>query len=279
MKTLYLTDLDGTFLNNNAEISERSTEIINQLISKGVLFTIATARTYSSVIPMFGNINLKLPLVLMNGVCIYDPVEQRTIESTALCDETGKKLVEIFERSSKLPMLYFENASGLTVEYIRLNNAAEKRYVSRRNGLFQKEFSQVDSFGIGKTGKLLFAVTLDEKEKIEQIYAEVCKLDGVSCNFYRDTYTDCYFLEVFSAGVSKLSGAVKVKKLLGCDKIVAFGDNVNDLPLIKSADESYAVKNAAQELKKAAGGIIGENTEDAVAEFLLERYNKGQIDL
>ena len=72
--------------------------------------------------------------------------------------------------------------------------------------------------------------------------------------------------------VSKASGAMELKHLLGADKIVAFGDNLNDIPLIEAADEGYAVGNAHPLLKEKATGVIGTNDEDAVMRFVLERH-------
>ena len=95
--------------------------------------------------------------------------------------------------------------------------------------------------------------------------------------FYRDNYSDMYFLEIISGTVNKASGALQVKEIVGADKIIAFGDNLNDIPLFEIADESYAVSNAEDALKAIATGIIGSNNEDAVAEFIFERYNQGLI--
>ena len=95
--------------------------------------------------------------------------------------------------------------------------------------------------------------------------------------FYRDNYSDMYFLEIISGDVTKASGALEVKNIIGADKIVAFGDNLNDIPLFEIADESYAVSNAEEALKAIATGVIGSNDEDAVAEFILNRYNQGLI--
>ena len=74
--------------------------------------------------------------------------------------------------------------------------------------------------------------------------------------------------------VSKASGALEVKKILGADKIIAFGDNLNDIPLFEIADECYAVSNAEDELKKIATDVIASNDEDAVAEFIQEYLKK-----
>ena len=61
-----------------------------------------------------------------------------------------------------------------------------------------------------------------------------------------------------------------MKEMLGCDRIVCFGDHLNDLPLFAIADERYAVENAEEALKKIATDIIGGNDEDGVARWLEE---------
>ena len=73
---------------------------------------------------------------------------------------------------------------------------------------------------------------------------------------------------------TKAHAARQLAKLLGCDRIVAFGDAVNDLPLFEAADECYAVSNAAAELKARATGVIGCNDDDGVAHWLEENWHK-----
>jgi len=59
--------------------------------------------------------------------------------------------------------------------------------------------------------------------------------------------------------------------MLECDRIISFGDGMNDIPLFEISDECYAVANAVPELKERATGIIGSNENDGVAKWLLER--------
>ena len=102
MKTLYLTDLDGTLLHADGSLSPFTKRTINALSARGVLFTFATARTYATVIPMFRDVDLRCPLVLMNGVCIYDPVKKQTIRHHALPVELGKQAERIFAKYGKM---------------------------------------------------------------------------------------------------------------------------------------------------------------------------------
>ena len=98
MKTLFLSDLDGTFLNSKAEISQRSAEIIDYLIKQGVLFTVATARTHATVMKMFSGIPLPCPLVLMNGVTLFDPYKKEILSCSSISTENGNRILSEFRK-------------------------------------------------------------------------------------------------------------------------------------------------------------------------------------
>ena len=80
MENLYVSDLDGTLLNNRQEITLFSSDNLNKLIDSGLNFTIATARTPATVVDIISNLNIKLPLILMNGVIIYDKGREEYID-------------------------------------------------------------------------------------------------------------------------------------------------------------------------------------------------------
>ncbi len=272
MKTLFLTDLDGTFLNKNAKVSENSARIINELINDGLLFSIATARTYATVIPLFKDVDLRLPLVLMNGVCIYDPLNKKTLSIHSIKKNAGREIDELFKQFNKNPLFYFEKDNRLTVRYKAFDNRYIEAYVNEREAFFNKTFEKVNSFDFENGGNFVYIVTLDKKDALEKIYLELKTRTDIDCNFYLDNYTDCYFLEAMSSKINKGTGAQEVKKMLGADRIIAFGDNMNDVPIFNIADECYAVQNACDELKRIATGVIGSNEDDAVAKFIRKRF-------
>ena len=274
MKTLYITDLDGTFLNSNAEITEHSREIISSLTAKGLLFTVATARTYATVMDMFKGITLPCPLVLMNGVTIYDPTKNEIIKSNPIPEHLGSKVISVYRKYNIEPMLYFQEKDILDIYYGKLTNEHQRIYVEQRINCKTKRFIKSDMPVEINGRSLVYIVSLESYDILKPIYDEIMQINGVHAMFYRDTYTDCWFLEIISDAVSKATGLKQVKEAIGVDKIIAFGDNLNDIEMFRFADESYAVSNAHEELKKIATGLIGSNDEDAVAEFILERFNK-----
>lgn len=276
MKTLYITDLDGTLLNSNAQISRRSAEIINELTQKGVLFSLSTARTHATVSEMFSEIPLNIPLVMMNGVLVYDPNAKKIISSTCIDKDSALKVLEVFKKHGKDPMLYYENGSKIRIYYKDLDNKFQQDYINGRNDSGVKEFYYTTSFEI--KNNLIYIVTLDPREELQDIYDEICKIEGVNCMFYSDNYTGCYFLEVMSSKVSKGTGAKFVKEYVGADKMIAFGDNLNDIPLFEASDECYAVENAHPKLKGIATGIIGRNDDDAVPLFIKNNENLNGVE-
>ena len=92
--------------------------------------------------------------------------------------------------------------------------------------------------------------------------------------YYLDVYhPENYYLEVASARASKANAVHRIRRDGGFDKIVAFGDNYNDLPLFDAADETCAVANARAEVRERADHVIGANTEDGVALWIRENWH------
>ena len=60
--------------------------------------------------------------------------------------------------------------------------------------------------------------------------------------------------------------------MLDCEKLIVFGDGKNDIDMFQMADESYAVANAHEELKKYATDVILSNDDDGVAQWLEVNY-------
>ena len=94
--TLYVSDLDGTLLNPEAKISATTADILSRLIAdEGLLFTIATARTPATAVPMTEAIGIRLPMIVMTGAAKWVPIENRYIDTSLLPAEKVAEIVEI----------------------------------------------------------------------------------------------------------------------------------------------------------------------------------------
>ena len=120
-------------------------------------------------------------------------------------------------------------------------------------------------------GNIFYFTCIDEKEKLEPLYEKY--KDMYHCVFQKDIYSGEQWLEIMPAAVTKANAIKQLQEYLSCDKVVVFGDAINDLEMFQAADECYAVANAAPELKEIATQIIGGNNEDGVVKWLENNYD------
>lgn len=96
---LFISDLDGTLLNGNAEVTEFTRDTLNRLMAKGLNFTAATARTLASAGKILLGLDLKLPVILMNGVLIYDMAEKKIRQDKQPFQEALRSYHKSFKRT------------------------------------------------------------------------------------------------------------------------------------------------------------------------------------
>jgi hydroxymethylpyrimidine pyrophosphatase-like HAD family hydrolase len=122
-------------------------------------------------------------------------------------------------------------------------------------------------------GRLFYFTCIsDKKEQLTDIFDYFKEKEGFKCTMQKELYREEYWCEIMPEKATKGNAIMELKKLLNCDKIITFGDAINDIPMFKISDESYAVENAVDELKEYANGIIKSNEKDGVANWLEENY-------
>ena len=119
-------------------------------------------------------------------------------------------------------------------------------------------------------GNKFYFTCIDSADKLKPLYSSL--KDKYNCYFQTDIYSSEHWLEIMPTAATKAKAILQLKNILGCDRVVSFGDAVNDIPMAKISDEFYAVENAADEVKLIADSVIGCNDEDGVARWLLENY-------
>ena len=272
-RTLFITDLDGTLLNSQAELSDYTVNTINSLIEKGMYFTYATARTEYSAGSITERLNINVPCIVNNGAEIYDRLSGKYVRKSDIPIESAAKIIEAFAENDVGMFMFKFRGEKFGTCYTEKLNEYMRDYVETRSKTAQPLWKCAD-FHSENDGSVVYLTSTGDYEKllpIERIAAAVKGLDHV---FYEDTYTGKHYLEIFSENASKANGLKFLREEYGFDKIVAFGDNLNDLSMFKAADVKIAVGNAKDELKKAADFVIGSNDDDGVAKWLREAITK-----
>lgn len=276
-KTLYVSDLDGTLLDRRDRIPAHTADALNALISKGMLFTFATARSWHSAHVVTEGLSPRLPWIVHNGAMLCDG---KTGERTDQMYFTHSQRREILSRSEALglwPLSYGILEGEEKVFYLEDINRhpGMEYYIDHRRG--DKRLSPVKDKEALLQGETYYFTFIHDREALRPLWADVRDLPWVNLVFQQELYQKEYWLEITPREATKARAALRLKERLGCDRLVAFGDAMNDLPLFGVADESYAVENALPEVKEAATGVIGTNEQGGVARFLMERFEREGI--
>ena len=266
-RILYVSDLDGTLMRNDETISAYTERTLNELIEEGLAFTYATARSVESARTITGGLRLKLPVVTRNGTVLADNSTGRHLEKALFTEEEVRLLKELLPELPEYGFVSCFIGDEMIKTYIpgKHTPGMEKYLRKNEHDTRLRPAADPGSMFIGQPG---YVTLIDDREKIAPIYERVRNYPGWECLFQKDTYWDEYWLEICPQNCTKARAVLKLKETFGFEKLVVFGDSVNDLSMFRSADESYAVANAIDELKEAATAVIGSNEEDAVADFL-----------
>lgn len=276
MRTLYITDLDGTLLGADSRVSSETERIITRL-PENKLFTIATARTPATVdliIPE--SIGPELPAIVLTGAALWNRRENRYSDVKEMDYCAVEKAEEAMLSNGIAPFTYtLDHDAAMIYAYGRVPEGrsrfepltpAERKFVDERRNLplkkiivgrNPKEYTPLLVFGIGPMNKV--------EDAARQIVARI----DCSVSLYHDVFNpDKGFVEVFAPGVSKGAAALSMKKRVGADRLVVFGDSHNDKAMLEVADVAVVVDNAPDEVKEVASVVIGPNTDSSVAKFI-----------
>lgn len=270
MKTLYVSDLDGTLLHSDEKTSDYTNRTVNELVERGMLFSYATARSFQTSHKVTRGLNAKIPLIIYNGAMTVDNVDGTLLAENFFGREIAGLLEDLFEQEI-YPIVYALIAGEEKFSYVpsKCTRGMNAFLASRQH---DKRANPVEHESGLLSGAVFYVTCIDEAEKLEPLYRKY--KDQYHCVFQEDLYTKEQWLEIMPREASKANAAKQLQARLGCERLVVFGDGKNDVDLFAAADEAYAVENAVEELKRLATAVIGSNDEDGVAKWL-NRYFTG----
>lgn len=269
MKRLFVSDLDGTLLNSEAQLSNETIRLVNSEIANGVSFTISTARTPATALKIVKPLNLKLPIMMMNGVLIYDMMTKQYIKQETLDELQVMVLLGLIKTKGLSCFLYGLEQNEFFAYYDSVKSTALNYFRNEWIMKYDKKFTEVDDLSLVAGKNIIYCMLREPKESLLGLYREISVVKGVKADFYADIYSDNYYmLEIYSERASKKEALDFLRKKGGFDSVVSFGDNLNDKALLEASDYFYAVSNAHPEIQNMATCVIPSNNEDGVARFI-----------
>ena len=273
-KTLFISDLDGTLLNRNAEISQYTRDSLNRMIADGLYFSVATGRTSATALKILESIKWHIPIVLLNGVLIYNVVQKQYMQVLSLSDITVRSIVSMMKDLNITGLMYQLKKNEQVTYYETLEHTPLFDFIEERKIRYNKVFHKV-SFADVPPEDIIYFTLLDKYDKIKLTHEAFSKIPDICLSVYKDIYSqDLWYLEIHNDKATKQNGTAYLRNAFGFDRVIGFGDNLNDLPMFAACDVRVAVENAASEVKAAADYICDTNDNDGVVKWILENYGK-----
>lgn len=256
-----MADIDGTLLTREREITPGVLAAVSAAQALGVRVCLATGRIWLSARQYFERLGADPPAILYNGGLVYDFRTDTVLRRTHLDYEHARAVLEILREVPEVqPHLY----------------AGDRVYTGRANELTDR-YRRKDSIQVEEVGDLVEFLPRDPmkiliigaRPALERAVARIRTIPmPINTVFSEETY-----LEILPVGSSKGVALEFVAAHLGIPlgEVVAVGDNLNDLEMLRAAGLGVAMGNAPGALKDAADAVTRTNDEEGVRD-VIERF-------
>lgn len=233
---LIALDMDGTLLNEDKKISEENLKWIGAAEEAGLTVILSTGRGKQSAGPYLEEYRIQGPMVLVNGSEIWK-TPQELLKRELMPVEWVRRMKQM--------------ALDLDVWF----------WAYSVEGIYNRE-KWLDEAGMETAGWLKFGYYTENAEKLPKIRAEL-----EAWNLLEITNSHPCNLELNPKGINKASGVREVCKLIGIDmdQVIAIGDSLNDISMIREAGLGIAMGNAQDVVKRTADAVTSTNDDDGVA--------------
>ncbi len=267
LPALIASDVDGTLLDEDEQVTERTRAAVQAAVASGVQFVLATGRPPRWIPPIVDALGFAPMAVCANGAVIYDAAADRIISAQTLSVDILAELAEIATRV--IP------GAGLAVERVgrSAHDSATPQFVSSPG--YEHAWLNPDNTEVSiedllsaPAVKLLIRKSGSDSADMAAVMAKHVGVEGDI------TYsTNNGLIEIMPLGISKATGVEEVARgfEIDADDVVAFGDMPNDVPMLLWAGHGVAMGNAHPEAIAAANEVTATNADNGVAR-VLERW-------
>lgn len=269
-------DIDGTLLDDNRYLSDKTAEALSWANSKGALIVLASGRPYTKTIDEFYQ---KMGItkgyyVAYNGEAIYDiktkkciyqnsitksdidyfnPIVLNTLKDNNLLDETS-----LYVYQDNIDSNYNTIIKALSInEYTRIEEL--------NNHIIIKKVSTLSDILIAHK----FMLGLNPKYVMDIYHQLFNKLNDK----YTITTSMACFVEVLKKNIDKYDALLKICEIdsIKSNEIMGIGDSINDLSMVSNSAIGIAMGNSKQEVKDKASFVTKTNNESGIY-FAIEKY-------
>ena len=270
---LICTDMDGTLLDPQHNISDENKEALKLAKEKGIIVAVTTGRLFTSAKHYFSFLGFEGPIIASNGTYIREEGKDEFLYKASFTFEESKEIYDLIKTTSLKPIFYtYDTAISeeafpadhpymISNKDMPLEDRVKFRIASDLNPLLKEYKDEIQKCIVieNKDTETLFK--LKEKIKALNKYEVVSSGDN---NF-----------EVMKKGSSKGDAVKRLAEALGIkrEEIICIGDNENDISMIKYAGLGVAMCNGVEDLKKLSDMITDSNLNSGVGKIINKIIN------
>lgn len=271
---LVASDLDGTLLDKNKEITPRLFEALEKLDELGIYFVPSTGRPFGTVPKAIKELPFLKYVITSNGATIYDATEQKNIIENYLTPEAVDAVIAIAKELPVITEYFIEGKAYIAKEVyddLTLFDLTESHVAYIKNSRtpvedFWTEMKRNDA--VLENINLVFKDMELRKETWDRL--KNLGLASVTASTTKN-------IEITSLYATKAKALEKLCEMLGFERenVLAMGDGDNDMPMIQFAGIGVAMANGEEHIKQAAD-IIADDCNDFGAAKILEQIIEEQ---
>ena len=265
-KHLIALDLDGTLLKDDKTISAKTKNVLSKAREAGHVVMIATGRPFRSSEPYYKELKLDTPIVNFNGAFMHHPLDSSWgFYHDPLDIKVAKDIVEACRS------FQFHNIIAEVIDEVYFHYHDEKL---------------LDIFGMGNpsvtTGDLrdylkdspTSLLIHTEEDQLKQIRKHLSDVHAEVID-HRSWAAPWHVIEIIKTGLSKAVGLKKASDYFNIppERIIAFGDEDNDLEMLEYAGRGVAMGNAIDKVKNIANEVTLTNEQDGIGVYLSDLLN------
>ncbi|MFC1607591.1 HAD hydrolase family protein [Candidatus Latescibacterota bacterium] len=258
---VFAVDVDGTLITDDGNITSEVYLALEKAVSAGWEVVVASGRTFYAAKPIFTRLPFLRYAVLSTGACIMDVRESRVLHLETLSSDIVRTVLGVIRGKGGIPALYDTDMLDQKVYYDSIDGACEffTWYVTddprcvRVNDIMDYAG---DTLQIGMIAgrDIVFSIC----EALEESPVRAMALPFESAHFGGKNQ-EYWFCQIVAEHSSKISALKRIASLLDMPegRLVAVGDNFNDIDMISQADVGVAMGNAPEEIRCLAREVVG----------------------
>ena len=274
-------DLDGTLLSPTGEVTPRAKSAVHGALAAGLLVCFATGRNWTESRTVLDAVAHYDSAVFVGGAMVVDTKQRLTLHRVMMQPQLARELSAHMEAAGHA-VLALQDTEPAGFDYlvtgdVELNEPTRQwmsvtsAVVKRAGRLGEHAHEHTVRVGIVAPPEQVASV----KISLERNFAGRIVVQSLYVPAY-----DVEVLEIFDPAVNKWEGVLHVARRHGIrpEQIIAIGDDVNDVPMIKHAGLGVAMGNARPEVLAVANRVIGSNLDEGLAQFLEELVREHAVE-